>query len=311
MVVGKDRAPHVLLIARRLQIAPGGEDRVDWVVGVLLAVLVRIHPIRPPTGGDELHPPQRTRRRHVQVAAVVGLDLVDRRQDLPPHPVLDPRRLIDRQQKHRHPELPNHEIRHTRRERRARQRIDEAGVRARGRPVGVAQARPARALLLLARGTIKLGLSLVGVLLELLPPWLLLSGARLLRPGAGLRRGVGRLGLGLGLRLRGGAGRHGHAGQLDLVDGGAVGHIDGDRHDLAGHQLDVDRPLLGGCGQGERRECGHGHHRSAEQELDSPRSHPSILVSSLRPPDEAPLGREQAIRSRCQSVSAPRGIPVS
>ena len=50
-------------------------------------------------------------RGHVQVAAVVGLDLVDRRQHLPAHAVLDPRRLVDRQQERRHPELPDDEVR--------------------------------------------------------------------------------------------------------------------------------------------------------------------------------------------------------
>ncbi len=141
VVIGEDRPPHVLGIAGRLQIAPGGEDRVDRVIGVLAAVLVRVYPIRAPGGGDELHPPQRPRRGHVQVAAIVGLDLVDRRQHLPPHPVLDPRRLIDRQQKDRHPELPNHEIRHPRPKRRPRQRIHKPRIRRRRRTIRVTKLR--------------------------------------------------------------------------------------------------------------------------------------------------------------------------
>ena len=139
VVVGKDRAAHVLLIAGGLEVAAGGEDRVDGVVGVLLAVLVRVGAIGAPGGGDELHPPERAGGGDVQVAPVVGLDLVDRRQHLPPDPVLDPRRLIDRQQEDRHPELANHEIGDAGRVGGAGERVDEAGVRTGGRSVGVAQ----------------------------------------------------------------------------------------------------------------------------------------------------------------------------
>ena len=49
--------------------------------------------------------------RDVQVAAVVGLDLVDRRQDLPADAVLDAGGLVDRQQEDRHAELADDEVR--------------------------------------------------------------------------------------------------------------------------------------------------------------------------------------------------------
>ena len=76
---------------------------------------------------------------HVQVAAVVGLDLVDRRQDLPADAVLDPGRLIDRQQERRHPELANDEVRHPARRRRPRQSIHKPRIRRGRRSVGAAQ----------------------------------------------------------------------------------------------------------------------------------------------------------------------------
>ena len=71
-------------------------------------------------------------RRDVEVAAVVGLDLVDRRQDLPRHAVLDPRRLVDRQQKRRDREVADEEVRDLRR-RRGRQRAGRP-ARPRRRP---------------------------------------------------------------------------------------------------------------------------------------------------------------------------------
>ncbi len=137
MVVGEDRLTDVVLGTRRLQVAPRREDRVHRVVRILLAVPVGIHPVGLPRRRDELHPPQRTRRRHIQVATVIRLDLVDRRQNLPTHPVLDPRRLIDRQQERRNPELLDEEIRHPDR-RHTRQRDRQAGVVGAGGAVGVA-----------------------------------------------------------------------------------------------------------------------------------------------------------------------------
>ena len=64
-----------------------------------------------------------------RLPAVVGLDLVvDRREELRvADAVLDPGRLVDRQQEHRHPELADHEVRH------ARARSTGPGARRRSR----------------------------------------------------------------------------------------------------------------------------------------------------------------------------------
>src|ERR1035437_11071887 len=51
-----------------------------------------------PRRGQELHPPLRAGAGHAEVAPVVGLDLVDRREHLPGDSVRGARRLIDRQQ---------------------------------------------------------------------------------------------------------------------------------------------------------------------------------------------------------------------
>ena len=294
VVVGKDRPAHVLLIAGGLQIARGGEDRVDGVVGVLLAVLVRIDPIGPPRRGDELHPPQRTGGGDVQVAPVVGLDLVDRRQDLPPHPVLDPRRLIDRQQEHRHPELPNHEIRHTRRERRTRQRIHEARVALGGRTVRVAQRGvPGPAPL----ATLTLDLSLrVGVIASgcggacarrrRRAPSCRRAAARSRPAGLGagsspcgwLGRGVGRRRLGRGrgvgsgwLGVPGGTGTPGSS----MSSSGRAGRdVDGDRDHAAVGELHGHVAQLSGRGHRERRDARDRDQPCAEQEIRKPLLHP-------------------------------------
>jgi hypothetical protein len=60
VVVGEDRAVEVLVGAGRAQVAGGGEDRVDRVERVLLAVAVGVDPVHVPRGGHELHPAQRT-----------------------------------------------------------------------------------------------------------------------------------------------------------------------------------------------------------------------------------------------------------
>ena len=140
VVVGEDRAAHVSVVAGGGQVAGGGEDRVDRVVGVLAAVLVGVGAVGGPGRRHELHPAQRPGGGHVQVAAVVGLDLVDRRQDLPADAVLDPGRLIDRQQERRHPELANDEVRHPARRRRPRQRIHKPRIRRPRRAVRIPQA---------------------------------------------------------------------------------------------------------------------------------------------------------------------------
>jgi hypothetical protein len=117
VVVGEDGLVDVLVAAGGAQVAPGGEDRVDGVVGVLLAVAVGVHAVGAPGGGDELHPSERPGGGDTEVPSVVGLDLVDRRQYLPRDAVLRARRLVDRQQERRDPELLDEEIRHPHRRR--------------------------------------------------------------------------------------------------------------------------------------------------------------------------------------------------
>src|SRR5205085_5158153 len=68
VVVGEDGLVDVLVAAGGAQVARGGEDRVDRVVGVLLAVAVGVDAVGGPGGGDELHPAQRPGRGHAQVA---------------------------------------------------------------------------------------------------------------------------------------------------------------------------------------------------------------------------------------------------
>ena len=111
VVVGEDRLAHVLRRAGGLEVARGGEDRVDRVVRVLLLVVVRVDAVLAPGGRHELHPAERARGRDVQVAAVVGLDLVDRGQVLPADAVLDAGGLVDRQQEERDAELADDEVR--------------------------------------------------------------------------------------------------------------------------------------------------------------------------------------------------------
>ena len=144
VVVGEDRAVEVGVGAGGAQVAGGGEDRVDRVERVLLAVAVGVDAVGGPRGGHELHPAERAGGGDVQVAAVVGLDLVDRGQDLPAHAVLDAGGLVDREQERRDPELLDEEVgdadrgRPGGRERVARVRRgrDAAGGVARGRRVG-------------------------------------------------------------------------------------------------------------------------------------------------------------------------------
>ena len=70
VVVGEDRAPDVVIAARRLQVARGREDRVHGVVRVLEAVAVGVHAVLLPGGRHELHPAQRAGGGDVEVAAV-------------------------------------------------------------------------------------------------------------------------------------------------------------------------------------------------------------------------------------------------
>ncbi len=98
VVVGQDGAAEVRGGAGGAQVARGGEDRVDRVVGVGVAGVERVHAVLQPGRGHELHPADRSGRGDRLVGAVVGLDFVDRRQDLPRHAVLHGRSLVDRQQ---------------------------------------------------------------------------------------------------------------------------------------------------------------------------------------------------------------------
>ena len=138
VVVGEDRLARVLRVAGGVEVAGGGEDRVDRVVGVLDAVLVGVDAVGAPGRGDELHPAERAGVGDVQVAAVVGLDLVDRRQHLPADAVLGAGRLVDRQQEDRDAELLDDEVRHRGRGRGAG---EEAGAGARGGGLGQGRVR--------------------------------------------------------------------------------------------------------------------------------------------------------------------------
>ena len=101
VVVGEDRRVQVGRGAGGAQVAGGGEDRVDGVVGVGVAGVERVDAVLDPGGRHELHPADGAGRRDRLVGAVVGLDFVDRREDLPRHAVLDRRGLVDRQQEQR------------------------------------------------------------------------------------------------------------------------------------------------------------------------------------------------------------------
>ena len=112
VVVGEDGAADVRLGAGRVEVAGGGEDRVDGVERVLDAVAVGVHAVGVPRRRHELHPADGARGGDVQVAPVVGLDLVDRGQDLPAHAVLHAGGLVDREQEGRDAELVDEEVRH-------------------------------------------------------------------------------------------------------------------------------------------------------------------------------------------------------
>ena len=140
VVVGEDGAADVRVGACGAQVAGGGEDRVDRVERVLDAVAVGVHAVGGPRGGHELHPAERAGGGDVQVAAVVGLDLVDRGQHLPAHAVLHAGGLVDREEEGRDPELVDEEVRHTYPSG-AGDRERVARVRRRGRPVRVREVR--------------------------------------------------------------------------------------------------------------------------------------------------------------------------
>ena len=111
VVVGEDGAADVAVGAGGLEVARGGEDRVDRVERVLDAVAVGVDAVGGPRRRHELHPAEGARGGDVQVAAVVGLDLVDRGEDLPAHAVLHAGGLVDREEEGRDPELVDEEVR--------------------------------------------------------------------------------------------------------------------------------------------------------------------------------------------------------
>ena len=152
MVVGEDRLADVGLGTRGAQVAGGGEDRVDRVEGVLEAVAVGVDAVLLPGRGHELHPAERAGGGDVEVAPVVGLDLVDRRQHLPAHAVLDAGGLVDGEEEGRDAELVDEEVRHADRsgargrERVVRVRGGRDAVGALDRPGGVAGEKVGRSL---------------------------------------------------------------------------------------------------------------------------------------------------------------------
>ncbi|CAB4931944.1 unannotated protein [freshwater metagenome] len=170
VVVGEDRLADAVLRAGGLQVPGGGEDRVDRVHRVGLAVAVGVGAVRLPGGGHELHPALRAGGRDVEVAPVVRLDLVDRREDLPADAVLDAGGLVDRQEERRDPEPRDEEVR------------DRGG---RAQQLGVAaQERRVRGL---AGGAARdVGVGAVRRVLGVLAARL----ALVLRPLAGLLRGL-------------------------------------------------------------------------------------------------------------------------
>jgi hypothetical protein len=77
VVVGEQRAAKAVPATTRAQVVRGAQDRVVRVAdGAAEAV-------RAPGRGQELHRPLRARGTHVAVAVEVGLDEVDRGQDVP------------------------------------------------------------------------------------------------------------------------------------------------------------------------------------------------------------------------------------
>ena len=113
VVVGVDRAADVARAAGRPQVAGRGEDRVGRVVRVLVTVAVGVDSVRAPGGRQELHPALGAGARDAEVAPVVGLDLVDRRQHLPGDAVGRAGRLEDRQQERGDLEVFDEEVGHT------------------------------------------------------------------------------------------------------------------------------------------------------------------------------------------------------
>ena len=110
VVVGEDRGAQVLGAAGGLEVAGGGADRVDRVVGILAAVAVGVDAVGLPGRGHELHPAEGAGGGDVEVGAERGLDAVDRGEHLPRDPVLGSAGLVDREQEGRDRELVDDEV---------------------------------------------------------------------------------------------------------------------------------------------------------------------------------------------------------
>src|SRR5207244_7852322 len=138
VVVREDRRAQVRGGAGGAQIAAGGEDRVGGVVGVLEAVAVGIDAVDGPRRWQELHPSLGTGARDAEVAPVVGLDLVDRREHLPGDAVGGSGGLKQRQQERGDAKAFDEERRYSRQRgrERERQRRRERRRRRRGRSLG-------------------------------------------------------------------------------------------------------------------------------------------------------------------------------
>ena len=239
VVVGEDRAAQVGLRARGLQVARRGEDRIGGVVRIGLAVAVGVDAVHRPGRGHELHPARRAGARDVEVAAVVRLDLVDRREDLPAHAVLGPRGLEDRQEEDRDAERVDEVARDAgprhggdRRERRvAGGAGGRGGVGLRGRRLGRLRGR---------LGLVRLRLGRVG------RSWLRRLGGILDRAGP-LGLGEDERRLGVDRRPRGRRGGGGGGGRRLSV------------RDDRGRRRSGCRALRQGAGRG--RQCGGGEPR--------------------------------------------------
>ena len=167
--------------------------------------------------------PERAGGGDVEVAAVVGLDLVDRGEDLPAHAVLDAGGLVDREQERRDPELVDEEVRHAdrggaggdEREGRVVERRRAVEVAAAGCGLGASRALRPRALPHLALE--RLGVGAAGRVWRPCARrgWRRRSGRRRRRPRpAGRRRAVAARSARRACRVpgAGGAGRAGRAG---------------------------------------------------------------------------------------------------
>ena len=117
MVISKNRPRQTPRRPRRVQIPRRRENRVNRVIRIRIPRPRRIHPPHLPRRRQKLHPPHRPSRRHTQIPPIISLNLINRRQHLPRHVILNPRRLINRQQKRRNRKTRNKEIRHTQRRR--------------------------------------------------------------------------------------------------------------------------------------------------------------------------------------------------